>query len=173
MDIVDKALQDDVVDPDVVSIMIQLQSVIDAVVAPAVESEIYDIDFAVRPIREADDHAPGPYDISKIDFERLRQEFAKRSTKHTDVQSLEAAIDQRVQWLIAENPGRTDYQQRFQEIIYVYNCENDRPTIEATCEALLRLADLDNEARRVVRGAERRTLGRVRHAGGWQGTDQG
>ena len=54
--------------------------------------------------------------------------------------------------MIAENPGRTDYQQRFQEIIDAYNREKDRPTIEATFEALLRfLADLDDEARRGVR----------------------
>ena len=54
--------------------------------------------------------------------------------------------------MIAANPGRTDYQQRFQEIIDAYNREKDRPTIEATFEALLRfLADLDDEARRCVR----------------------
>jgi len=150
VDIVYKALQEDVLDPDVVSIMAKLQPVIDAAVAPA--GEIYDITPIVRPVREADNNARGPYDISKIDFERLRQEFAKRATKRTEVQALKTAIDRRVQQMIAENPGRADYQQRFQEVIDAYNREKDRPTIEATFERLLRfLADLDNEARRGLR----------------------
>jgi type I restriction enzyme R subunit len=152
VDIVYKSLQEDVLDPDVAHIMARLQPVIDAAVAPAVEGEIYDITPVVRPVRESGDDTHGPYDISKIDFERLRREFAKRAAKRTEVQALKAAIDHRMQQMIAENPGRTDYQQRFQEIIDAYNREKDRPTIEATFEALLRfLADLDNEARRGLR----------------------
>jgi len=151
VNIVYKALQEDVLDPDVAPIMAKLQPVIDAAVAPAVEGEIYDITPIVRRVRE-EDGGRGPYDISKIDFERLRQEFAKRANKRTEVQTLKAAIDRRVQQMIAQNPGRADYQQRFQEIIDAYNREKDRPTIEATFEALLRfLADLDEEARRGVR----------------------
>jgi type I restriction enzyme R subunit len=150
--IVYKALQEDVLDPDVAAIMARLQPVIDAAVAPATAGEIYAIESAGRQVREAQDDAAGPYDISKIDFERLRREFAKRANKRTEVQTLKTAIDRRVQQMIAQNPGRTDYQQRFQEIIDAYNREKDRPTIEATFEALLRfLADLDDEARRGVR----------------------
>jgi type I restriction enzyme R subunit len=152
VDIVYKALQEDVLDPDVAHIMARLQPVIDAAVAPAVEGEIYDITPIVRPVREAGDDTHGPYDISKIDFERLRQELAKRPAKRSEVQTLKAAIDHRVQRMIAENPGRTDYQQRFQEVIDAYNLEKDRPTIEATFEELLRfLADLEDEARRGLR----------------------
>jgi type I restriction enzyme R subunit len=152
IDILYKALQEDILDPDVAAIMARLQPVIDAAVAPAAEGGIYAIGGSTHAtMREKPDDA-GPYDISKIDFKRLQQEFARRSTKRSDVQTLKEAIERRLQQMIQDNPGRADYQRRFQEIIDAYNREKDRPTIEATFEALLRfLADLDAEARRGVR----------------------
>ncbi len=143
VDIVYKSLQDDaLLTPDVSGAMARLQAVIDKAVQP--EASVH------APTQSGD--IPGPYDISKIDFERLRQEFAKRATPRTDIQMLKAAIDRRLQRMIQENPGRTDFQQRFQEVIDAYNREKDRPTIEATFEALLRfLSELDDEARRALR----------------------
>ncbi len=92
------------------------------------------------------------YDISKIDFDRLRREFEKRPKKQTDVQNLKDAIEKRLALLLAQNPLRTNFQQRYEEIVSAYNGEKDRVTIEATFEALLRLvAELDLEATRAIR----------------------
>jgi type I restriction enzyme R subunit len=44
----------------------------------------------VQPDRIGDDS--GTYDISKIDFERLRKEFERRPAKRTTVQNLKQAI---------------------------------------------------------------------------------
>jgi type I restriction enzyme, R subunit len=38
----------------------------------------------------------GPYDIGKIDFERLKQEFERSPAMRTTVQSLKTAIEQRL-----------------------------------------------------------------------------
>lgn len=92
------------------------------------------------------------YDISKIDFDRLRREFEKRPKKQTDVQNLKDAIEKRLAILLAQNPLRNNYQRRYEEIVSAYNSEKDRVTIEATFEALLRLvAELDEESTRAMR----------------------
>lgn len=92
------------------------------------------------------------YDISQIDFERLGAEFARSSTQHTTVQNLRQAIDTKLQRLLSQNPLRTDYQQRYEEIVAEYNNEKDRFTIEATFEALMKLVQsLDEEEKRHIR----------------------
>ena len=92
------------------------------------------------------------YDISSIDFERLRQEFTKSPRKNTQVQNLKEAIEKRLTVMLAQNPLRTDFQQHYEKLIADYNREQDRPTIERTFEALLKfVADLDDEQQRAVR----------------------
>lgn len=92
------------------------------------------------------------YDISKIDFDKLRKEFEKSPIKNTAVQELKTVIENRLKRLLAENPLRTDFQAHYEEIIAAYNSEKDRATIEATFEALLKfVATLDEEDSRAVR----------------------
>ena len=92
------------------------------------------------------------YDISKIDFERLRQEFASSPAKNTTVQSLKQVIEKRLQRLIAQNPLRTNFQAHYETIVHEYNQEKDRVTIEHTFEALLKFVhELDDEEARAVR----------------------
>ena len=96
--------------------------------------------------------ATEPYDISRIDVERLRKEFARRQTKRTTVQGLKQAIETRLRKLLLRNPTRRDLQERFDEIVADYNREKDRATIERTFEALLKLVqDLDQEESRAIR----------------------
>ena len=93
-----------------------------------------------------------PYDISKIDFDRLRQEFEHSPRKNTTVQNLREAVEQRLQKLLLQNPLRTDFQQHYEQIVADYNREKDRVTIEGTFEALFTLVqDLDEEEHRAVR----------------------
>ena len=100
------------------------------------------------------------YDISAIDFRRLRQEFAGIPHKNTQVQNLKHAIEKRLAFMIAQNPLRTDFQQHYEKLVEEYNREKDRVTIEQTFEALLKLvADLDEEQERAVReGLDEPTL---------------
>ena len=53
--------------------------------------------------------------------------------------------------VLAQNPARMDYQQRYEEIVADYNREKDRVTIEETFRRLTELVDeLDEEQRRAV-----------------------
>jgi type I restriction enzyme R subunit len=92
-----------------------------------------------------------PYDISRIDFDRLRKEFARSPAKRTTVQNLKQIIERRLQRLLEQNPLRTDFQRHFEDIVAEYNNEKDRVTIEKTFEELLRFYDdLDAEESRAV-----------------------
>lgn len=77
------------------------------------------------------------YDISQIDFDRLRAEFGRSSTKNTTVQNLKQAIESRLNRLLNQNPLRTDFQKHYEEIVTEYNSEKDRVAIEVTFAALL------------------------------------
>jgi type I restriction enzyme R subunit len=100
------------------------------------------------------------YDISGIDFDRLRREFDKGPRKNTEVANLRDAIEKRLAAMLAQNPSRGNFQQRFEDIVAEYNSEKDRVTIEATFQALLRsVADLDTESTRAIReGLDEETL---------------
>ena len=101
-----------------------------------------------------------PYDISKIDFNRLRAEFDNARTKNTTVQSLKSVIEKKLQRLIQKNPLRTNFQEHYEKIVEEYNKEKDRQNIEATFEALLKFVqELDGEESRAMReGMDEETL---------------
>lgn len=92
------------------------------------------------------------YDISKIDFDRLRREFERSPAKRTTVQNLKNAIEQRLQRLLLQNPLRTDFQRHYEEIVAEYNREKDQVNIEKTFEALLQIiSEMSDEESRAVR----------------------
>ena len=137
IDIVCKRLQRDREQADISDIIRGLHEVVDE----AIE---------VRPSRQADEAAP--YDISRIDFDRLKREFERSPRKHTTVQALKDAVEKKLRRLLAENPLRTDFQRHYEEIVAEYNREKDRVTIERTFEALLELVqELEEEESRAVR----------------------
>ena len=100
------------------------------------------------------------YDISAIDFEKLRQEFSKSRLKNTQVQNLKEAIEKRLSLMLDQNPIRTNFQEHYENLVADYNREKDRLTIEQTFEALLNLVvALDEEQGRAVReGLDEPTL---------------
>jgi type I restriction enzyme R subunit len=102
----------------------------------------------------------GPYDISRINFDRLRKEFERNDAQRTMVQSLKQAIETRLQRLLAQNPLRTDFQRHYEEIVAEYNREKDRVTIEQTFEALLKLVEAlgDEESRAMREGLDEESL---------------
>ncbi|MCD8009344.1 MAG: DUF3387 domain-containing protein, partial [Lachnospiraceae bacterium] len=92
------------------------------------------------------------FDISKIDFDLLRREFARAKEKNLVMKDLEELVAMRLERMIAVNPRRINYYERYQEIIDQYNAEQDRATIEKTFVDLMELAsNLDSEQQRYVR----------------------
>ncbi len=137
INIIYKSLQKDRDNADISDIIKQLHEVID-------DSIIITPDKAEEPNK--------PYDISKIDFNRLRAEFEHAKTKNTTVQNLKRVIEKKLERLIQKNPLRTDFQEHYEKIINEYNKEKDRQHIEATFEALLKFVqELDEEENRAVR----------------------
>ena len=92
------------------------------------------------------------FDISKIDFDLLRREFAKAKKKNLILKDLDDLIQQRLEDLLFSNPERINYYERYQQIIEAYNSEQNRATIEKTFMELMDLANsLDQEEQRYVR----------------------
>ena len=120
----------------------------------AVLKEIHRIvNEAIRAQQPGDDGGRAlTVDLSAIDFDRLRREFADRvSRKHTLVQDLCEVIEKKLEAMLAVNPARMDYYKRYQEIIADYNRERDRVTVEETFGKLLDLAhSLDAEQRKAA-----------------------
>lgn len=115
IDIIYKSLQKDREQADISDILPQLHGI--------VESSIRTNSVVAEP-NPAKGHL---YDISKIDFERLRR-------------------------LLLQNPLRSDFQEHYEKLAKEYNQEKDRVTSEQTFEALLkRVQKLDKEETRAVR----------------------
>ncbi|RXE56207.1 DEAD/DEAH box helicase [Methanoculleus taiwanensis] len=137
INVVYRSLQQDRDEADITEIIRQLHQVVDEAIA-------------TRSDHVADKTVP--YDISRIDFDRLRQEFERSPAKRTTVQSLKQAIEKRLQRLLQQNPLRTDFQRHYEDIIADYNREKDRVTIENTFEALLRFMNaIEGEESRAIR----------------------
>ena len=137
INIVYKSLQQDREQADITGIIHQLNQL---------------VDDAIEVREETPENGTGTYDISRIDFERLRREFERSPVKRTTVQNLKTAIEKRLQRLLQQNPLRTDFQKHYEEIVAEYNREKDRVTIEKTFEALLKFVDeMDKEESRAMR----------------------
>jgi len=92
------------------------------------------------------------FDISQINFDLLRREFAKAAKKNLILKDLDDLVQQRLDQMLRENPCRIDYYERYQEIITAYNAEQDRASIEKTFMELMELANsMDTEQQRYVR----------------------
>ena len=95
---------------------------------------------------------PRRFDISAIDFDLLRREFAKAKKRNLILKDLDELIQERIAGLLFANPNRINYYERYQEIITAYNSEQDRATIEKTFMDLIDLANsLDSEEQRYIR----------------------
>ena len=100
-----------------------------------------------------EDHAEGlTVDLSKLDFTRLRDEFARKVRhKHAALNDIREVVEEKLARMIARNPMQMDYYRKYQEIIADYNREKDRVTVEETFARLMDLANsLDAEQRRAA-----------------------
>ena len=111
------------------------------------------VNEAIRAATLGGDHAEGlTVDLSQIDFEKLRNEFASKvSRKHAALQDIRDVVEHKLGQILARNPMLMDYYKKYQEIIADYNREKDRATVEATFAQLVSLAaSLDTEQRRAA-----------------------
>jgi len=89
-------------------------------------------------------------DLSKIDFEALARQFKKSKTKNTDLEVLKAAVRAQLEKLVRLNRTRTDYLEKFEELIDSYN--NGSRNVEDLYAELLALSRaLGEEEQRHVR----------------------
>lgn len=136
INIIYKSLQKDREQADISQIMMALHKLVDD-----------SVDVSTSEVNESK-----VYDISQINFERLRQEFARIANKKTTVVNLRDALAARLARLMQQNPLRTDFQKHFEELVEGYNNEKDRVTIEQTFEALLTFQnELTEETYRAMR----------------------
>jgi len=111
------------------------------------------VNEAIRAAAPGGDHAEGlKVDLSHIDFEKLRDEFASKvRRKHAALQDIRDVVEKKLAQMLARNPMRMDFYKKYQEIIADYNREKDRATVEATFAQLVALAaSLDAEQRRAA-----------------------
>lgn len=112
------------------------------------------INEAVRTSEPGEDQAEGlTFDLSKIDLDRLRNEFAKKVVrKATAIQDIRDIVEQKLAQMLARNPMRMDYQRKYEDIVADYNREKDRATIEETFRQLIELvSSLDEEQARAAK----------------------
>lgn len=92
------------------------------------------------------------FDISNIDFDRLRREFEKVQNKNLLMKDLQELVEERLARMLQINPLRIDYYQRYQEIVDEYNNDNKKDEIAIIFENLMKfISDLDDEQKRYVR----------------------
>lgn len=91
-------------------------------------------------------------DLSLINMEKLRDEFAKKvKHKATVIEDIRQIVEDKLAQMLAANPLRMNYEKKYQEIIAAYNQDKDRATVEDTFAKLMDLANgLDAEQRRAV-----------------------
>jgi len=96
---------------------------------------------------------PRYYDLSQIDLEKLKDEFAKKvKRKATVLQDIREVLETKLAQMLALNPERMNYHKRYEEIVSAYNSDKDRASIEITFGQLLNLEkSLDEEQRRAAR----------------------
>lgn len=107
---------------------------------------------AVAVTKNTVDEENKKFDISKIDFDRLRREFDKVKNKNLLFKDLQVLVEQRLAQMMKSNPLRIDYYQRYQEIVDEYNKDNKKDEIAIIFEKLMRLVDeMDEEQKRYVK----------------------
>ena len=91
-------------------------------------------------------------DLTQIDMEKLRDEFARKvKRKATVIEDIRQLVEEKLAQMLARNPLRMNYEKRYQEIIAAYNQDKDRATIEDTFARLLDLTQaLDAEQNRAL-----------------------
>ena len=115
-------------------------------------SEIINEHIEMEEVEIADIDPYRRFDISGINFELLRREFARSREKNLVMKDIQELLQERIARMLAANPSRINFYEKYQQIISDYNKEQDRVTIENTFEELMKLSnDLEEEEKRYIR----------------------
>jgi len=112
------------------------------------------VNEAIKADAPGADQAQGlTVDLSRIDLEKLRDEFAKKvKHKATAIEDIRQLVERKLALLLAQNPTRMDFEVKYREIVAAYNLDKDRATIEDIFAKLMALSkSMDDEQRRAVR----------------------
>lgn len=121
---------------DISEVMQQVEELLDRSIAP------------VPYIIKEDDDQP-LHDLSKIDFEKLKEKF-NQGRKRTEAEKLRALLSMKLETMLTENPTRKDFMEKFQKLIDAYN--SGSMNIEVFFKQLVDLtADLQVEDQRAIR----------------------
>lgn len=121
---------------DISEVMQQVEELLDRSIAP------------VPYIIKEDDDQP-LHDLSKIDFEKLKERF-NQGRKRTEAEKLRALLSMKLETMLTENPTRKDFMEKFQKLIDAYN--SGSMNIEVFFKELLDItADLQMEDQRAIR----------------------
>lgn len=90
------------------------------------------------------------YDLSQIDFEKLKERFDQADHRNTRAERLRSMLERKVQVMVRKNKHREDLLERFEEIIEEYNAGSKN--VEQHYQELLEFAGrLDEEEKRKIR----------------------
>ncbi|MEZ5555242.1 type I restriction endonuclease subunit R [Haliea sp.] len=109
------------------------------------------LDRSVAPlpyvIEEADEDKL--FDLSRIDFEKLKEKFSK-GKKRTESEKLKALLNQKLESMVAQNPSRKDFMEKLRRLIEKYNAGS--LNIEAFFQQLMDFGEeLQDEDQRAIR----------------------
>lgn len=99
-------------------------------------------------------------DLSKLDFDKLRQAFQKSNNKNLVVFDLQEAIERKLEQMVQKNPLRLEFYEKYKKIIDEYNQGKDLKAVE---KVFYDLQDLLKELsaedlRAVTEGLDEETL---------------
>ena len=96
-----------------------------------------------------------------MDFDKLKQAFAKSEQKNAVVFDLQEAIEQQLERMVRENPIRLDFYEKYKEIIAEYNAGKDIQAVQKAFDDLndFMQNDMRPEQERALReGLDEETL---------------
>ncbi|MDX2469242.1 MAG: HsdR family type I site-specific deoxyribonuclease [SAR324 cluster bacterium] len=90
------------------------------------------------------------WDLSKIDFEKLKEDFGEAKYKNIEIAEIKKFIETKLQQMMQQNQNRTNFAQKLQEIIDRYN--SGASSTENYFEDLMKFAEgMKDEDERHVR----------------------
>ena len=98
---------------DISDVMCKLQREVDMSIS--LSNEVREIDYV---------------DISRLDFDKLRAAFPKSTQKNAFVFDLQAAIQQRLDNMVQQNPIRLEFYEKYKQIIAEYNQGKDVQAVQ-------------------------------------------
>jgi type I restriction enzyme, R subunit len=126
--------------PDVDAVQAQIEALLDASITGVA---------IFAPIR--DEHElDGLFDLSAIDFEKLREKLGIGGEARTRAQRLRTAVARQLQQMTAENPMRARLVEKFQKLVAEYNA-GSKAAEDFLKDLLDFVGELNNEERRALR----------------------